>query len=175
MKHGVRLHIYNLHSADAGELEVSSELEAPSRKPLSARRRLVGATIVLIVGVVVALIFAWMYHASTAHFLTSDDTVLLADVVNGTGDTVFDDTIRAALRLQLKQSAFLNLVSGDRIQAGLRLLGRPENTPLSPSFAGELCRAVGSKAYLIGSLDGSKGSLVLNLRAVNCRARRYAV
>src|SRR5437879_2659971 len=42
--------------------------------------------------------------------LTSKDSILVADFVNTTGDQVFDETLRQALAVLLKQSPFLNVV-----------------------------------------------------------------
>ena len=39
------------------------------------------------------------------------DTIVLADFTNKSGDTVFDDTLRQGLSVQLEQSPFLSLLS----------------------------------------------------------------
>ena len=41
------------------------------------------------------------------------------------GDPVFDGTLRQGLAIQLEQSPFLSLVSEERIQQTLRLMGQP--------------------------------------------------
>ena len=39
--------------------------------------------------------------------LTETDTIVLADFANSTGDPVFDDTLKTALTIALRQSPFL--------------------------------------------------------------------
>ena len=43
--------------------------------------------------------------------LTEKDTIVLADFANSTGDPLFDDTLKTALTVSLRQSPFLNLLS----------------------------------------------------------------
>ena len=47
--------------------------------------------------------------------LTDQDTVVLADFNNTTGDPVFDDTLKQAISVQLGQSPFLNILSDARL------------------------------------------------------------
>ena len=84
--------------------------------------------------------------------LTEKDTIVLTDFTNTTGDPVFDGTLRQGLAVQLEQSPFLSLVSDQRIQQTLHLMGKPADTRLMPEIARDLCQRVGSKAYLTGSI-----------------------
>ena len=103
--------------------------------------------------VVVLAIGGWLYNTRHAHALTQADTVVLANFTNKTGDAVFDETLRQGLAAQLQQSPFLSLVSEQRIQQELRLMGVPPDGKLTPKIAGDLCqRLAGSKAYLGGSI-----------------------
>jgi hypothetical protein len=43
-------------------------------------------------------------HAQTTHRLTETDTIVLADFANSTGDAIFDDTLKTALSVSLRQS-----------------------------------------------------------------------
>src|SRR4029077_5586390 len=94
---------------------------------------------------------------------------ILADFVNATGDPVFDDTLKQTLRVALRQSPFLNLVSGDKVAATLKLMIRPEDTPMTPGIAREVCQRAGSKAYIEGRIALLGQQYVLGLNAVNCR------
>jgi serine/threonine protein kinase len=53
---------------------------------------------------VAAVAGGWLYFARRAHALTEKDTIVLADFANTTGDTVFDDTLKQALAVDLGQS-----------------------------------------------------------------------
>jgi eukaryotic-like serine/threonine-protein kinase len=102
--------------------------------------------------------------------LTDKDTIVLADFTNTTGDPVFDDTLRTALTVSLRQSPFLNVLGDDRVAATLRLMARPTNTLLTSDVARELCQRADSKAYIAGSIASLGSQYVLGLKAVNCQS-----
>src|SRR6266478_242426 len=66
-----------------------------------------------------------LWRAQQARRLTEKDTIVLGDFANSTGDAVFDGTLREGLSVQLQQSPFLSLVSGEGIQQTLRMMGQP--------------------------------------------------
>jgi tetratricopeptide (TPR) repeat protein len=81
---------------------------------------------------------------------------------------VFDDTLRQGLAVQLGQSPFLSLVSDDRIQQVLRLMGRPPDTRLTADIGREICERTGSIVVLDGSIVRLGSAYVVGLRARNC-------
>jgi serine/threonine protein kinase/tetratricopeptide (TPR) repeat protein len=123
---------------------------------------------VLIVVLLVAGVLYYRSHRSNP--LTDKDTVVLADFTNMTGDPVFDDTLKTALSVALRQSPFLNLLSDDRVGATLKLMTRSANTPLTPEVIREVCQRVGGKAYIGGSIGSLGSEYVLGLKAVNCQS-----
>jgi len=113
------------------------------------------------------------YNTRHAHALTQMDTVVLVGFTNNTGDPIFDDTLRQGLAAQLQQSPFLSLISEQRIQQTLRLMGLPPNSKLSPAIAGDLCQRAGSKAYLSGSISSLGSQYVIGVSAVDCQTGDY--
>ena len=109
------------------------------------------------------------YRSHRSKPLTDRDTIVLADVANSTGDTVFDDTLKTALNISLRQSPFLNVLSDSEAAKTLQLMTRPAGTKLTPDVARELCLRAGSKAYLAGSIGTLGSEYVLGLNAVNCQ------
>jgi len=101
--------------------------------------------------------------------LTDKDTIVLADFTNTTGDPVFDGTLRQGMAVQLEQSPFLSLVSDERIQQILRLMGQPPDARLTPAVGREICERTGSAAVLDGSIASLGSQYVLGLRARACR------
>jgi DNA-binding winged helix-turn-helix (wHTH) protein/tetratricopeptide (TPR) repeat protein len=101
--------------------------------------------------------------------LTAKDTIVLADFTNTTGDPVFDGTLRQGMAVQLEQSPFLSLVSEERIQQILRLMGQPADARLTPEVAREICERTASAAVLDGSIASLGSQYVLGLRAKDCR------
>jgi hypothetical protein len=61
------------------------------------------------------------------------------------------------------------LISEERMQQGLRLMGQPAETKLTPEIARELCQRTASAAVLDGSIASLGSQYVLGIRATNCR------
>jgi serine/threonine protein kinase/tetratricopeptide (TPR) repeat protein len=107
-------------------------------------------------------------HRQSRH-LTESDTIVLGDFDNSTGDAVFDDALKTALIVSLRQSPFLNVLPTSEIAKTLEQMTRPANTKITPNVARELCQRVGSKAYLAGAIGSLGSQYVLGLKAVNCQ------
>src|ERR1039458_6778673 len=101
--------------------------------------------------------------------LTEKDTVVLADFANTTGDAVFDDTLKTALNVSLRQSPFLNVLSDSQVAKTLQQMTLSASTKLTPQVTRELCLRAGKKAYIAGSVGGLGSEYVLGLKAVNCQ------
>jgi len=58
-----------------------------------------------------------LYYRSRqqSQHLTEKDTIVLADFANSTGDAIFDDTLKTALSVSLRQSPFLNVLSDSEV------------------------------------------------------------
>src|ERR1700732_608459 len=144
------------------------EAMAISAAPKSFWSRWVGVTAVAVLVLALATGSFWWLNVRKAHALTGKDTIVIADFTNTTGDPVFDGTLRQGLTVQLEQSPFLSLISEQRLQQTLRLMGQSPDAKLVPEIARDLCQRTGSKAVLIGSIAqiGTQYSLIVN--AVNC-------
>jgi len=108
------------------------------------------------------------YRAHQTRPLTDKDSIVLSDFTNTTGDSVFDDTLKQGLSVQLEQSPFLNLVSDRRVNDTLKLMARRAGDRLTPEVAREVCQRTRSKAMLAGSIAGLGRRYVIGLKAVNC-------
>jgi eukaryotic-like serine/threonine-protein kinase len=125
-----------------------------------------GASIV----VIGLLVVGWLFRSRKAPALTEKDTIVLADFTNTTGDAIFDDTLKTALNVSLRQSPFLNVLSDSEVTKTLQEMTLPVGTKLTPEVTRELCLRSGSKAYLAGSIASLGSQFVLGLKAVNCRS-----
>jgi Flp pilus assembly protein TadD len=118
--------------------------------------------------VIAAAAGTYHYLRHLSHRLTQQDTVVLADFTNTTGDPVFDGTLRQGLSAQLEQSPFLNLLSDTRVAQTLALMAQPKETPLTQELAREVCQRTASAATIEGSIASLGSQYVLGLKAVNC-------
>jgi serine/threonine protein kinase/Tfp pilus assembly protein PilF len=125
-----------------------------------------GIAAVIILVVTVGLIF----YRSRANALTEKDSILLADFVNTTGDSVFDGTLKQALAVQLEQSPYLNVTPESRIQEALKFMGRSQDVRLTADVAREICLREGIKAMLTGSIASLGSHYVIDLNAVNVQS-----
>ena len=129
------------------------------------RAILVATAMLVAFGVVGAL----YYRSRAITRLTEKDSIVLGDFANSTGDVVFDDTLKQALGVALRQSPFLNILSENKIGATLKLMSRPASTLLTPDTAREVCERAGSKAYVAGAIAALGSEYVVGLKAVNCQ------
>jgi DNA-binding winged helix-turn-helix (wHTH) protein/predicted Zn-dependent protease len=125
----------------------------------------VAAPVLLFASLVVA---GLDYRAHQRQRLTEKDTLVLGDIANSTGDAIFDDTLKTALYISLRQSPFLNVLPDSQVAKTLQLMTRPAGTKLTPEVARELCQRAGSKAYIAGAIGSLGSEYVLQLKAVNC-------
>jgi tetratricopeptide (TPR) repeat protein len=116
----------------------------------------------------VAGIFLYSNSTRTGAF-SERDSVVLADFANTTGEPVFDDTLKEALEVQLRQSPFLTVVPEQRLQSTLRLMGRKPEERVTPAIARDICERTASKAMIEGGISQLGQSFVISLDATNCR------
>src|ERR1700693_2399400 len=175
VKHGVRIHIYNLYDNEAGNPALSKKLaaskaaavapEKPAQEPARPRWTVPAGAGILVLGLAVA---GWLLFSPKVHALTDKDTIVIADFTNTTGDTVFDSTLRQGLSVQLEQSPFLSVISDQKIQQTLQMMGQSADAALTSEISRDLCRRVGSKLYIAGSVANFGNSYVIGLSAVDC-------
>jgi len=148
--------------SDSRRTPVARAPPAPKR---ALRRMLVvpGLTAAAILAV-----SAYYLYSQRSPRLTDKDTIVLADFANTTGDSVFDETLRQGLAVELEQSPFLSIVTDARIRSALKLMGQPASTPLAGDVARDLCVRTGSMAVVTGSIASLGTQYVLGLRAEHC-------
>jgi DNA-binding winged helix-turn-helix (wHTH) protein/tetratricopeptide (TPR) repeat protein len=123
---------------------------------------------ILLAGIALGVTSYW----ARQHFarpLTDRDTIVLADFDNSTGDSVFDDTLKQALAVQLQQSPFLSLVPDQQVLETMRLMERSPNEHVAGAVAQEICERQGGKVVLQGAIKNLGSHYVLSLNAMNCK------
>jgi Flp pilus assembly protein TadD/predicted Ser/Thr protein kinase len=151
--------------SDSARTAATAAETATEPAPKSTRWWAIAGGAIVVVGLAVS---GWLFFSRKAHALTDKDTIVLADFTNATGDTVFDGALRQGLSVQLEQSPFLSIISDERIQQTLQMMGQKPDTKLTPEIARELCQRTGSAALLDGSISQIGTPYLLTLKAVNC-------
>ena len=157
-------------SAPVVTASASSAAVKVTEVPVASGRKLWKILAPAAVLVVAALIAGGVYFRTrSARPLTEKDSILLTDLINTTGDPVFDGTIKQALTVQLSQSPFLNIFPEQRVRDVLRYMGRSPDEGINKSVGRELCERENIKAMLTGSIATLGDRYVIGLEAVNCR------
>jgi hypothetical protein len=104
--------------------------------PFATRRRGIVAASLLVAVAALATGLWWRFRQAPR--LSERDTLVLADFNNATGEPVFDETLKQALRVQLEQSPFLNVLSDQKVTQELKFMGRSAETHLTPDLAREV-------------------------------------
>jgi tetratricopeptide (TPR) repeat protein len=156
------------------EAERGRQTTSPARGGTHHGRSKWFRKILMVAGVLAAIVIGGgLYHRSYGiKKLTEKDTILLADFSNTTGDEVFDDTLKTALLVALKQSPFLNVLPDGKVAKTLKQMTLPANTRLSGEVARQLCQRAESKAYIAGAIANLGSEYVLQLKAVDCQSGR---
>jgi serine/threonine protein kinase/Tfp pilus assembly protein PilF len=138
---------------------------APSARSIRIPWIAIPVATIFVIGLAVG---GWLFLSRKTHALTNKDTIVLADFTNSTGDPVFDGALRQGLSVQLEQSPFLSIISGQKIQQTLGLMGQPADAKLTSAIARELCQRTSSAAVLEGAIAQIGTQYLLTLKAVNC-------
>ena len=123
------------------------------------------AAVAAVIGLA-ALVVAGCCRAGRSRSPTQD-TIVLADFMNTTGEPVFDGALKVALAVALEQSPFLRVFPDDRVRETLRLMQRAPDERVTPPIAREIARREQLKALVAGSIGTLGSHYVLALEAIN--------
>lgn len=122
--------------------------------------------LIAILAAVGAVIYRFRYRPQFT--LSSQDTVVIGDFENRTGDPVFDDALRQGLLVGLEQSPYLQIVSDRKANLILAQMGRTPEERLVGPVAVELCRRSGTKALIQESISKLGSAYLVSLTAIRC-------
>jgi eukaryotic-like serine/threonine-protein kinase len=140
-------------------------IASAARKERRTRWWLAGAAAAAVVGALAVVAPIFLKQGGRA--LTGQDTIVLADFANTTGEPVFDGALKVALAVALEQSPFLKVFPDDRVHETLRLMARSPDESVTRSVAREIAQREQLKALLAGSISGLGRNYVIALEAVN--------
>jgi tetratricopeptide (TPR) repeat protein len=143
------------------------ESVTPSRASRAKLRRSWVIAAAAVIGLI-ALVGA-LFHFRRTPALSERDSIVVADFVNTTGESVFDGTLKEALTVQLEQSPYLNVLPESRLREALRYMGRSPDERVSNEVGREICLREGVKAMLTSSISSLGSHYVVTLAAVNAQ------
>jgi eukaryotic-like serine/threonine-protein kinase len=113
----------------------------------------------------------WRYEVYRHRItLAPTDTIVLADVDNRTSDPVFDDALNTALRYEMAQTPYLNLLGLDKTYATLGQLKLPPTTRITPEIARQICNKTNSKMVISDSIADAGNRYHLEIGALDCES-----
>lgn len=134
--------------------------------PPGAVRRFSPWAIAALLGVtLVGACFAWRRFAQPA---PAGQRVVLAELDNLTGDAGFDVALRNALKIDLDQSPYMDVMSEAEELSTLRLMGRTPDTAVVDLVAREMCERSNRQVLIEGSVASVGQTYLLTLEATNC-------
>jgi eukaryotic-like serine/threonine-protein kinase len=128
-------------------------------------RRVLAAGALLAIGA----LGVWRYEVYRHRItLAPTDTIVLADVENRTSDPVFDDALNTALRYEMAQTPYLNLLGLDKTSPALAQLKLPPGTRITPEIARQICGKTNSKIVISDSIADAGNRYHLEMKALDC-------
>jgi DNA-binding winged helix-turn-helix (wHTH) protein len=150
---------------DAQPVEFPARETVKSPPPRLRLRKWFAATALL---AAIAAAF-WLYSSYYRRVtLSATDTIVLADVKNETSDPIFDDALDTALRYEMEQTPYLNVLGRDKILGTLAQLRLPPTAKLTPEVARQVCLRTNSKLVISQSIGDAGNGYHLQMRALDC-------
>ncbi|MDA8017772.1 MAG: protein kinase [Thermoanaerobaculia bacterium] len=93
--------------------------------------------------------------------------VVLGDFVNKTEESVFDDSLQQAMRVDLEQSQFVEALSPSSVRQTLTRMEKPEEAEVNREIAVEIAQREGAHRVVLGEIQrfGSTYSLLVQVVA----------
>jgi DNA-binding winged helix-turn-helix (wHTH) protein/tetratricopeptide (TPR) repeat protein len=156
------------------EISASSDSEigqigvmAPGFASEKVHRRpatVIGAIVLLMV---TAFGIYWYRHRPGFQ-ISPQDTIMLADFVNTTGEAVFDDALRQGLEVGLEQSPFVKVLPDRKAERILKQMGRSSDERMTGRTAIEVCQRASGKVTVQGSIASLGTNYLIGLAAIRC-------
>jgi putative peptide modification system cyclase len=157
---------------EVGELGASPLKQPPSghkvwrELPLWRRPPVLAAELLVMLGVVG--FFGWTaFRSPPALAFQQRDWVVVGDLSNFTGDLRLDDSLDTALRVDLGQSRYVNVVSDLKVREALQRMGRSDKATVDRAVGSEIALREGARALLLPSVAEVGGKLRVSVEVVD--------
>jgi DNA-binding winged helix-turn-helix (wHTH) protein len=151
------------------------KIQMVANTPRPRRKRLIGASAIFLWALATGALLAvgalsvWRYEIYRHRItLAPTDTIVLADVDNRTSDPVFDGALNTALRYEMEQTPYLNLLGLDKTYATMGQLKLPPTTKITPGVARQICSKTNSKMVVADSIADAGNEYQFEIRALDC-------
>jgi eukaryotic-like serine/threonine-protein kinase len=123
----------------------------------------------LLAALVLAVAIGAYFHLRRPAFrITTEDMIVVADFVNTTGQSVFDDALRQGLEIGLQQSPSVKVLSDRKASVILKQMGHSPDERMTGKTAIEVCQRASGKVAVQGSITGLGRAYLIGLAAIRC-------
>jgi putative peptide modification system cyclase len=134
--------------------------------PLWRRPPVLAVEIAAVVGIAIASLYG-AFKSEPALAFNQRDWVVVGDWNNVSVDPGITDSLQTALRIDLQQSAYMNVISERQIADTLRRMGRKVNSPIDRDLGSEIAARSGARALVLPTLSDVGGSKEFGLEIVD--------
>jgi len=140
----------------------------PTKNRLGTRevRIWMACGVILLMGV--SVLGVTLYRQQSPFQLSPQDAILVADFENTTGEAVFDDALRQALLVGIRQSPDVHVLSDRKMAVVLKQMGHSSEEGINGQLGFQLCQRMGAKALLQGSISRVGNAYLVGLAAIRC-------
>jgi eukaryotic-like serine/threonine-protein kinase len=117
---------------------------------------------------VVGAIFGYIRHRGREFHFTPKGTIILADFLNSTGESVFDQALKQGLNVGLEQSPIIQILSEEKSSQILKQMGRSADQAMTGRTAIEVCQRTGGTVTVQGSISSIGTAYLIGLTAIRC-------
>lgn len=139
----------------------------------SSHLRTVTSAIVALTAILAAMGAYYVWKRSVPPIFSEGDVlIVLGDFENRTGDPLLDDSLELAFRVGMEQSKEYDILPEWQIRAALEGLERGAALPpIHRDLGIEICRQVGARAFVGGSIERVGSSYSLKASVVDPETR----
>jgi len=173
VKHGVRIHLYNLYTDEAGNPQLPKKMATSAVPRIAARTRKLGILSVMVVAIVAA-VSVGIYKRRSHRVIPSNgrEPLFVSEFTNATGDPVFDDVLRNVAITELDRSPIVGVVDDDRVSELLKSMGQPPGARLNSDLAQQVCERGKGKFLTEGAIKPQGSAYAIELTALECASGR---
>jgi len=126
--------------------------------------------IVAVAALVLILASAWLFWRHYHQPRTKSLSIFVGNVQNTTGNPQFDQSLRAALLIDLRQSPYLRLAYDGRAHESLEAITADAASPdaATPEQARQLCARLHTDVYLDGEIHRYMSQYLVTVQAFSC-------
>jgi DNA-binding winged helix-turn-helix (wHTH) protein/tetratricopeptide (TPR) repeat protein len=142
-----------------------SPAAAPRSSWLARGRYWIGVIAIVLVVLGVA---GWeLFRNNPAFSFNSQDSVLVTDFENHTGDPRFNNALDTAFTVSLEQSRHANVFPRARLGEVLKLMGRQQDSPITAALGREICQRESIRGMIAASITRTGNEFELSAELID--------